>query len=413
MQLKYALILSFLIFSQAGHATLAGGRPNAFSEAQNAFGGVVNPANAVWLANRVDVGVFWVHQKSQLDNCDDNPLFPRGKTSLTYRTQDLFTSDIAFHKHVKLQSKTKEWDTSLTLAVYTLPAYTKLRTKVPFRASGTTPIKVSYKTNVVSGVISLKLSPQHSIGISIDYLSLWHRRNGYQNSDNPLRSVSPGNVTNRGLDHSSGFGLSLGWRWKISKRLDFGAAWSKRSYCGQFRRYRGFEPHHARNYTPHIVGAGFSFRFTKKIAGRLEVLWQNLSGLPGANNNVLPDGSLNLNKRGSHKSPGPGLNDATFINMGMGYQLNSLLSIGAGFSHRIRLRRRSPLIISHSYMIQTIYNTLTLGANLNYQKHNVFVGFSYGFRNRVSGLMPRESRGGKFVGEKQNTSLSMSWGYLY
>jgi hypothetical protein len=38
---------------------------------------------------------------------------------------------------------------------------------------------------------------------------------------------------------------------------------------------------------------------------------------------------------------------------------------------------------------------------------------SYGFRNRVSGNMPIEVGGGRFTAEKQNTSLSFSWGYKY
>ena len=143
------------------------------------------------------------------------------------------------------------------------------------------------------------------------------------------------------------------------------------------------------------------------------MIWLNLGNLPGSNNNVLPDGSLNLNKRGSNKSPGPGLRDATFINVGIGYKLNSMLSVGVGFSHRIKLHRRNSNILSHTYRLQTIYDILSLGANFKCGKHDIFLVFSHGFRNRVSGFMPIEIGGGRFVGEKQTTSLSISWGYLY
>lgn len=411
--IKYLLIVNLCAFCTPAFGALAGGRLNAFSEAENAFGGVVNPANAVWLADRFDLGAFWVHQKSSITNHDNNRFFPPGKVDFSYRSRNILTADAAIHKQVKLKVGSRAIESSFSLAAYSLPSYVKLRTKVPIPFAGTTPIIIRYKTDVISGVFSFKLNPYHSIGFSIDYFYLSHRRDGYQNSDNPLRSVSPGNVTNNGTDHSEGLGFSIGWRWKITKNLDFGAAWSKKSYCGQFRKYQGFEPYRAKNYVPQTLGAGFSYRLTPRFAGRLEVLWVNLGNLPYANNNILPDGSLNLNKRGSSKSPGPGMNDATYVNVGIGYLLNPMLSVGAGFSHRIKISRKSPIFLSHIYMTQTIYDALSLGANFNYQKHNLFLGVTYGFKNRISGIVPIQVGGGQFTSEKQNASLSSSWGYKY
>ncbi|MBA3238053.1 MAG: hypothetical protein H0T62_06850 [Parachlamydiaceae bacterium] len=354
-----------------------------------------------------------MNQKSSFNNHDNNLLFPPGKLDLTYKYKNFLTGDAAIHKQVKLKMGSKNFDSSFSLVIYTLPSVTKLRTKRPIPIAGTTPIVLRNKTQVISAVFSLKLNAAHSIGISVDCFNFSHLRNGQQNSDNSLRSVSPGHVTNNGTDYSRGVGLTIGWRWNITKRLGFGAAWSKKSYCGQFRKYRGFEPHHARNYTPNLFGAGFSYRFTSKLLGRLEVLWSNLGNLPGANNNVLSDGSLNRNKRGSKRSPGPGLQDATFINIGAGYQVNAMLSLGAGYSHRIKLPRKGSNILSHTYTFQTIYNVLSLGANFNYQKHDLFLSMSYGFKNRVSGYMPIEIGGGRFTAEKQNISLAFSWGYKY
>lgn len=406
--MKYLLVLSlFTVHSTYG--ALAGGRLNAFSVGENAFAGVVNPANAVWLKDRFDVGTFWVHQKSSLTNRDNNPFFPLGKTDLSYRVRNLFTVDAAIHKQVNIDT----FCASFSLAAYTLPSYTKVQSKVPFPLSGTTPIYVWNRTDAISGIFSFKLNPAHSLGFSIDYYRFSHCRNGFQHSDNSSKSVSPGNVTNNGNDHSDGVGFSIGWRWKITENLNFGTAWARKSYCGQYRKYQGYEPHHAKNFAPQTLGAGFTYRFTPKFGGRLEVLWTNLGNLPGANNNLLPDGSLNMNKRGSDQSPGPGLNDATYINIGTGYLFNPMLSVGAGLSHRIRLPRKSPYLISHSYMLQTIYDSLSVAANFNYKKHNVFAGLIYGFKNTVSGLMPPTLGGGRFTGEKRSISLSLSWGYMY
>lgn len=409
MKRAIQLILVMKLLSSTAFGMLAGGRPNAISGGQNAFAGVVNPANAVWIEDRIDVGVFLVNQRSYLHNQNDNPLFPPGKIDQTYKTRFLSTVDAAIHKRFKIQN----YDCSFSLATYNTPGIVKLHTKESIPIIGTTPLLIEDKTQVLSSIFSCKLNDQHSIGFSIDYFYLSHQRNGFQHADNPLRSVSPGHVTNNGMDHSSGLGCSLGWRWNIHKDLTFGLAFVKKSYVGKYRKYRGYEPHHAKNYIPETIGAGFTYRFTQKMAGRLEVLWTGYGHLPNANNAILPNGELNTHKRGSNKSPGTGLQDATIINVGLGYQVNSLLSVGAGLSHRIKLPRKSPYIISHSYIRQTTYDLITLGANFNHQRHDFFLALSHGLENRQSGYMPKQIGGGKFTSKKSYNTLSFAWGYIY
>lgn len=399
----------FCLFSSSLDAMLAGGRPNAISGGHNAFAGVVNPANAVFVPSRFDVGLFLVHQKSYLNNRNHNPYFPNGKIDQTYHRKFLITGDAAIHKTFKVN----EYDFSLSLATYSTPGVVRLKTKQAIPLIGNTPLLIEDKTQVVSAVFSLKLNQAHSVGISLDYFFLSHERKGFQNAENPLRSVAPRFVTNNGTDHSQGMGLSLGWRWNIDPYLTFGLAFVKKSNVGQYRKYRGYEPRHARNYIPETIGAGFTYIFTKKIAGRLEVLWTHYGSLPNSNNSILPNGELNKNKRGSNKSSGSGLQDATIMNFGVGYKVNQSLSLGAGLSHRIKLPRKSPYIISRSYMRQTIYDLITIGGNYNYHHHDFFLTITHGFPNRQSGLMPKTLGGGKFNSKKCYQSLSLAWGYLY
>lgn len=411
MKFKHFLLISALFIETMAYGVLAGGRPNTYSGGNNAFAGVVNPANAVWIADRFDIGAFWVHQKSNITN-HGAPSFPPGKTDFTYRATNLWTGDIAIHKHFNLPICSENYDCSISLAAYTLPGYAKARTKYAIPSRGTTPVQVINKTDALSAIFSIKLNSSQSIGMTIDYLYFSHKRNGFQNSDNPLRSVSPGNVTNRGLDHSSGVSINIGWRWNITEKLHFGTAWTRKGHCGQYRRYRGFEPHHAKNFNPQTVGAGFTYIFTKQLAGRIEVLWSNYGNLPGSNNSILPNGAINTNKRGSRKSPGPGLQDATFINMGLGYIINPNISLGTGYSYRFKIGN-SPTIISHSYRLQTIYQNFVLGSHLKFGKQEMFIVFSHGLRNKVSGKIPEQLGGGRLTSVKHQMSLSVSWGRTF
>lgn len=403
------LFFAFSMMSGTAHGVVAGGRPNSISGGQNAFAGVVNPANAVWIQDRVDLGAFLIRQHVTFDNKNNNPFFTLGKSDQTYKAKYICTGDAAIHKLGKI----KGYECSISLATYTTPGSVKIRTKQPVPIVGNTPVHVLDYTRGFSSIFSFKLNQNHSIGFSLDYFYLTHLRNGFQHADNALRSVSPGNVTNNGKDHSHGLGLTLGWRWNISKTLAFGLAYIKKSYLGQYRKYRGYEPHHARNYIPQTVGGGFTYRFNEHIAGRLEALWTNFGNLPNANNAILPNGNINTNKRGSNKSSGAGLQNATIINMGLGYRANENLSFGTGLSHRIKRSRHSPYIIAHSYMRQVIYNLATLGVNFKYQKHEFFITLSHGFQNRQAGTMPQQIGGGKFVSKKNFNSLSIAWGYLY
>lgn len=403
------IIFVLNLMSSFAYGMVAGGRPNTISGGHNAFAGVVNPANAIWIKDRFDIGMFLVHQKSSLNNQNNNPLFNPGKINQTYKAEYLSTADAAIHKRGKL----KGYECSISLATYTTPGYIKVRTKKPIPITGKTPIFLKDKTQAISSIFSLKLNEKHSVGFSLDYFYLSHIRKGFQNADNSLKSVSPGHVTNNGMDHSQGLGLTLGWRWNITKALTFGVAFIKKSYVGQYRKYRGYEPHHAKNYIPEMIGGGFTYRFTQKIAGRLEVLWNDFGNLPNANNTILSNGKPNINKRGSNKSPGSGLQDATFINLGLGYKVNTLLALGIGLSHRIKRSRKSPYITSHSYMRQTIYNLFTFGVNYNYHPHDFFLTLSHGFENRQLGDMPEQIGGGKFTSKKNYNSLSIAWGYLY
>lgn len=409
MNLFLKLLFVLNLMSSVAYGMVAGGRPNSISGGHNAFAGVVNPANAVWIKDRFDVGMFLVHQKSTFNNLDNNPRFNPGNINQTYKAEYICTGDFAIHKTGKI----KGYDCSISLATYTTPGYVKVRTKKPIPITGNTPVRLVDKTESISSIFSFKLNENHSIGFSLDYFYLSHLRNGFQNADNKLRSVSKGHVTNNGMDHSQGLGLTLGWRWDISKALTFGLAFIKKSFVGQYRRYRGYEPHHARNYIPQMIGGGFTYKFNKQIAGRLEVLHTFYGNLPNANNSVLSNGNLNTNKRGSNKSPGTGLQDATFVNLGLGYRFNDHLSFGSGLSHRVKRSRHSPYIISHGYMRQVTYNLMTFGVNYNYKQNDFFLTMSHGFTNRQSGYMPEQIGGGKFRSKKCFDSLSLAWGYLY
>lgn len=117
MNYFFYLLIILSLMSNIAYAMVAGGRPNSISGGHNAFAGVVNPANAVWIKDRFDIGTFIVHQKSTLNNQDNNPLFNPGTVNQTYKARYIITADAAFHKQLLIRG----CECSFSLATYTTP----------------------------------------------------------------------------------------------------------------------------------------------------------------------------------------------------------------------------------------------------------------------------------------------------
>jgi len=92
---------------------------------------------------------------------------------------------------------------------------------------------------IVAPSVAYRVAPNHSVGIAPLFAYQRFKAEGLQAFDNPGFSLSPGNVTNRGYDNSTGFGVRVGYYGRLAPGFAIGAGYASRMRMGEFDKYKG------------------------------------------------------------------------------------------------------------------------------------------------------------------------------
>ena len=85
---------------------------------------------------------------------------------------------------------------------------------------------------IIAPTAAYKLNQNHSIGISPLFAYQRFKVDGLQ-AFTPISSAMP-NVTNQGYDHSTGWGVRVGWMGKVSDTVTLGAAYASKMKMSEF-----------------------------------------------------------------------------------------------------------------------------------------------------------------------------------
>src|ERR1039458_6714285 len=109
----------------------------------------------------------------------------------------------------------------------------------PIPLLGSTRAGVDLEQLFVAPTVAFKANSHNAFGASLNLG--WQRfsAGGLQNFDNPVASISPGDVTNRGYNASYGAGFRVGWLGTINQYLSVGATYQSRTYMQKFDKYKG------------------------------------------------------------------------------------------------------------------------------------------------------------------------------
>ncbi len=103
-----------------------------------------------------------------------------------------------------------------------------------------TPLQFDYRVEQLSFAAGYRLNEFHQIGIGLNLYFSWLNVEGLQGL--AIRSIDPGNFTNRGDDNAMGVGVTLGWTGLIAPHLYAAAAYSPRVNMDRFDKYNGLLP---------------------------------------------------------------------------------------------------------------------------------------------------------------------------
>ncbi len=245
---------------------------------------------------------------------------------------------------------------------------------------------------VVAPTLAWRFHPDHSIGIAPLFAYQRFRSEGLQAFDNPGLSTSPGDVTNRGYDSSTGWGVRVGYYGQLTPQVAIGAAYASKISMGNFDKYKGLFAESGGFDIPSNWGLGVAFRPTPQWLLALDYLRINYSDAASVNNRgalltscanpAAPDRATCL---GGPNGAGFGWQDVDIWKVGVQYRVDERWTVRAGYNHSDN--PIEPQDVTFNILAPgVIKDHVTLGATWNYDADNeVTAALMYAFSNSVSG----------------------------
>jgi long-chain fatty acid transport protein len=201
---------------------------------------------------------------------------------------------------------------------------------------------------IVAPTWSTKINENNSIGVSLNLSYQRFSASGLSNFDNAGQTTSVGNVTDRGMDSSTGIGATVGWQGKLSPNVTAGVAYRSRTNMGKFDKYKGLFAEQGDLDSPAATTAGIAWQATPKTliaADVQQIEYSKVKAMANDNPLVANQPSANL---GAANGAGFGWKDQTIFKVGVKHQVKSNFAVLAGYNHG-----KNPLKSN-----QTLFNVL-------------------------------------------------------
>jgi long-chain fatty acid transport protein len=373
--------------------------------AQDAFGGANNPATMAYAGNQFAIGVdlFSPHRKAErtggaafgLDGSAESDSNYFGIPEFAYNT--MFRPDVSLGVTVygnggmNTDYPGGQLPSPGACGPATGPGTGFNPAPGPYNLfCGNGRLGVDLSQLVVAPTLAWRFQPNHSIGVAPLFAYQRFKADGLQAFDtNPGLSTSPGNVTNRGYDSSTGWGVRVGYYGQLTPQFAVGATYQSKISMGNFDKYKGLFAEGGGFDIPSNWGLGIAVRPTPQWLLALDYVRINYSDAKSVNNPSAlllqcagGDASTCL---GGSNGAGFGWQDVDVVKIGAQYELNAQWTLRAGYNHSDNPIRSSDVtfnILAPGVM----KDHATAGATWKWDAQNELTGaFMYAFKNDVQG----------------------------
>lgn len=398
---------------------------------QDALAAAFNPAGAVEICDRIDIGFTWAQDKGH-SRIHGNELpeqilaFLGGPVNGTFngfKQSNAWNPDFGINKRLGCDN---EW--AVGLVVFNRN-YQKTTFDKPFVLLGTSNPGLEYINETASAVIAYRINECHNIGLNINLQGERLKVNGLEHVGNPLfpglQTVHPGHVTNKGYDYAFGWGVTLGWQWHITDCLTFGLTYQPQTSMTKLKKYDGFI-HKGKLDVPAIYSGGIAWRFCDCATIAFDVQHYDWNGVRNLHKPLLHTETVDnvevevLEPLGSKNGPGFGFRSQTFYRLGIDYNINCDWTIRAGYRYGNTPIRPSQTIVNQ-LTLDTPENFFTCGFSYRPNCNNEISGFfAWGFEKTIKGkhsipegFPPNGFGGGECDLTARKAAVGISWGYYY
>lgn len=354
---------------------------------QDSLAAATNPAGMVLVGDRMDVGVDWF--RPDRTTTWENNNFSDGVAAVAgdhpSGNKDFFIPEFGYN--MMLGEKM-----SLGISVYGNGGMnTDYGAKV---IAGSNPPDGQVQTNTYSNLEQLfisptfayKLTPQHSVGVSLNLVYQTFEARGLQSFNNVNQSAYVGNVTDQGKDTSTGAGLKFGWTGQVSPTVTLGATYQSKTRMSKFDKYKGLFAEQGGFDIPETYGVGIAVKATPKTMVAMDIVQINYGGVRSLSNpgTLFPSMSASTHM-GLDGGAGFGWEDQTVYKLGIAHQYNDNLVLRAGYNYA-----KMPITENNTYFNilapATVEQHLTLGATWTLaNKAELSVSYMHAFSKGING----------------------------
>lgn len=361
------------------------------------FGGANNPATMVWAGDRLDAGVDLFSPRRSVSR--------QGSTGFGGIYDDRVTSD-SDHFLVPEFGYNRMLGSNLSAGV---TVYGNGGMNTDFNDNNGIPgsnfnpalcgaaaanilfgcgkLGVDLMQLIVAPTLAYKVNANHSIGVAPLFAYQRFKVDGLQAFAG--FSSSANDVTNRGYDSSTGWGVRIGWLGKLSDTVSLGVAYSSRMRMKPFDRYKGLFAEAGDFDIPENYNFGIAVKATPKLNVAFDIQRIGYASVKSVANRV--SNSLSAppaDPLGSANGSGFNWRDQTVFKLGFEYEYSGNLVLRAGYNYgKSPVRGDSLNDVTFNIIAPGVVEQhLTLGATWALtNKDELTVSYMHAFRNSVTG----------------------------
>jgi len=369
----------------------------ATATAEDAFGGAVNPAKMVFVGNRIDFGAELFSPRRSVSRQGSAGFGGIYNDSVDSDSHYFIIPEFGYNKMI---------NPNLSLGV-TVYGNGGMNTDFnddngvagsnfnPALCGAAAPANILFGCGrlgvdmmqlIVAPTLAYKLSPNHSIGISPLLAYQRFKVDGLQAFTG--FSSSPTNVTDKGYDSSTGWGVRIGWMGKVSDTVTLGAAYSPKMRMGKFDKYQGLFAEQGGFDIPENYNVGIAVKATPRVTVAFDIQQINYSDVKSIANGVTNSLSAPpANPLGSANGSGFNWRDQTAFKLGLEHEYSKNLTLRAGYNYgKSPVRDDIDSVTFNILAPGVVEQHLTLGATWILQnKSELTVSYMHAFSNSVTG----------------------------
>lgn len=241
---------------------------------------------------------------------------------------------------------------------------------------------------IVAPSVAYQVAPGQSLGIAPLFAYQRFKIDGLQAFDNPGFSSSPGNVTNKGYDNSTGFGARVGYYGRLTPQFAVGAAYATKMSMGNFDKYKGLFAESGGFDIPSHWSVGVAFQATEQLQLALDyerINYTDSKSVSNPSSLILMCGAgVSSACLGASGGAGFGWQNVDVWKLGVQYQVDPRLTLRAGYN--VSDNPIKPADVTINILAPGVVRQhITLGGTWNQDRDSaITVAAMYAFNNDVT-----------------------------